>query len=257
MAWYILTYHRQEFENIVIAMANTGKERIETMTFARQCQNIFGQEIILVEALVHHGIRKSSSFRSVSFDNYSQNGEPFEDVIKKYGIPNKAFPHCTRELKTNPLHSYIKSLGWKKYKTAIGIRADEMDRINWKEKAKKNYWYPLADSGKTKKDVEAFWQAQPFTLNLLPHEGNCDFCWKKSLKKLQKIAKENPSLMNWWREMEVKYGNHTPLSRKVANPPYRFGRGNVSVDEIANMPITEDNQMNIEFFDCQETCEPL
>ena len=54
------------------------------------------------------------------------------EYIKKKGLPNYQNMTCTRELKERPITSFARSIGWKHkdYKTAIGIRADEIDRIS-------------------------------------------------------------------------------------------------------------------------------
>lgn len=36
--------------------------------------------------------------------------------------------------------------------------------------------------------------------------SNCDMCWKKSERKLLTMILENPQLIEWWNEMEIKYG---------------------------------------------------
>lgn len=257
MTWYILMNYAGQFGEIAIVMANTGKEREESLLFANRCEGLFGRKVVWVEAVVQHGVKKGTSFKEVNYDTAARHGEPFEEVIKKYGIPNSAFPHCTRELKTRPIHSYIKSLGWKKYKTAIGIRADEMDRINWDSYKKLNYWYPLADDGLTKKDVEKFWRNQEFDLQLKAYEGNCDFCWKKSITKLKRIAKEKPAILEWWREMEAKYSMLKPPNRSgLSIPPYHFGRGNTPVNGVLKKGVS-DSQISLFEFGCQESCEPF
>ena len=58
------------------------------------------------------------------------------DQIEKYGIPNQNAPHCSRELKKQPIKSYARSIGWKNYQTALGIRSDEPKRLNWVAKKK-------------------------------------------------------------------------------------------------------------------------
>jgi len=66
-----------------------------------------------------------------NFTTACRDGEPFEAVIKKYGIPNMDFPHCTRELKIRPIHAFAKVyFGSVDYVSAIGIRADEVDQEN-------------------------------------------------------------------------------------------------------------------------------
>jgi len=38
----------------------------------------------------------------VTFETASRNGEPFEEMIQKYGITNMQSPQCTRNLKGLP-----------------------------------------------------------------------------------------------------------------------------------------------------------
>lgn len=193
---------------IVNIFANTGKEREETLEFVDKCDKKYRLNLVYVEPVINPEMGKGTTHKVVDFYSCSRNGEPYEEMIKKYGIPNKAFPHCTRELKRRPIHSYVKNfLGLKTYDTAIGIRADETHRINLKESAIRRYIYPLSDYGITKKEVEDFWKNQDFTLNLREHEGNCDLCWKKSDKKLVTLIRNNPKSIKWWRDMEKKYSD--------------------------------------------------
>lgn len=262
MTWRLLQpfNDRYDWEKVVV-FANTGKEKEETLEFVNECDKKLGFNVVWVETDVHFGRRKGSTHKVVSFETAARNGQPFEAVIKKYGIPNQSFPHCTRELKTNPIHSYIKNeLGWTTYCTAIGIRADEIDRINPDNVRNKNFWYPLADWGINSKIVNDFWAsgALGFTLNILPHQGNCDFCWKKTQSKLQLIYKENPEVANWWKKMEDKYGQYMPATRKADKfkPPFVFGRQNLSINQIIGTD-PEDIPDDINDFGCKETCEPF
>ena len=38
-------------------------------------------------------------------------------------------------------------------------------------------------------------------------KGNCDLCFKKSLRKRLTIIKENPKIADWWLKMEQTYSN--------------------------------------------------
>lgn len=96
-----------------------------------------------------------------------------------------------------------------KYILALGIRVDEIDRINPKRK-ELGIIYPLAQSEykpMTKKQVNFFWELQPFRLELKGYEGNCLTCYKKSDNKLYQIAKENPEAFEFFDYLENKYGN--------------------------------------------------
>lgn len=197
-------YLKDHYEgDIIFIYANTGKEREETLEFINECDKRFDLNLIWVE----YDYIKKSTFKVVNYQTASRNGEPFEKMIAKYGIPNKAFPHCTRELKQYTIHRYLRWVGLKKWNTAIGIRIDEQHRINWDSAKSKGYVYPLVTDLRVNKEyVRNWWDSQEFDLKLKDYEGNCDMCWKKSDRKLLTMIIENPTLINWWNEMEIKYG---------------------------------------------------
>ncbi len=123
--------HKQDEYEMLFVYANTGQENEETLKFINECENEFGFKINWIECDVKDGKGNGTSFIVTDFKNAKRNGEPFEQVIKKYGIPNPAFLHCTRELKMNPIKAFAKSVwGKEKYYLAIGIRVDEFDRMN-------------------------------------------------------------------------------------------------------------------------------
>lgn len=190
--------------NMAIVFANTGEEHEDTLEFVEKCSMHFDMPVTWVEAKVHHGERKGCTHTIVDYTTASRNGEPFEEVIKKYGIPNVAFPHCTRELKVNPINSFEKEIGFAGALRAIGIRADEIDRVTDNPK----YIYPLVKMDVTKPQVNGFWESMPFRLNIASYQGNCKVCFKKSLRKLMTIAKENPDWFDNMKRWEEKYIEH-------------------------------------------------
>lgn len=262
MSWWLKNEWHGRFDyEIITVFANTGKEKEKSLIFINECDKEFSLNVVWLESKVWQGERKGTSYSRVSFDDASRKGEPFEEVIKKYGIPNQSYPHCTRELKIAPIHSYM-SQRYSNYKTAIGIRADEIDRVNPKYK-ELNYWYPLIDLGVTKKEINNWWDKMPFTLEIEDYEGNCDFCWKKNLPKLIKIANKDRKTTEWWSEMELKYGYHGPRDRSLTKAPFVFGRGSKSTSDIiklAEHDLKKPLQFNL--FDlletsCSETCHPF
>lgn len=259
MTWWCLNNLQDQYDEIVVTFANTGEENPLTLLFIAACDLYFGFNTVWLEAVVNpeHGV--GTTARVVNFETASRNGEPFEAVIAKYGIPNVDFQPCNRELKTTPMRSYIRSLGWKKgtYDTAIGIRADEPNRINPRA-AEERIIYPLVDMVPTEKpDINDWWDEQPFRLQLQEHQGNCKTCWKKSRKKLIRIAAENPEYFDFNRRMEQQYGHAG--SRYENGLPRRFFRGYLLADDIINMakvipiaPVREDADQDA---GCSESCE--
>lgn len=214
--WLNNNYEKYGYENIVFVFANTGLENEETLEFVEQCDKYFKLNIQWIEAEVIHEHRKGTKYYHTDYDNASRNGEPFEQVIKKYGIPNQTNPICTRELKAVTIASFGKQwFNGEKYDTAIGIRVDEIDRINDKAKEKR-FIYPLINKDmipSTKPMINFYWKNMPFRLNLKGYQGNCKTCWKKSFKKLYQIAKENPKAFDFMDRMEQEYGNYFPPQR--------------------------------------------
>jgi hypothetical protein len=192
----------KDYDKLFI-FANTGKEREETLFFVNQVDKAFNLNLVWVEADIPTIKGEGTNYRIVNFESASRNGEPFEALIQKFGLPSKYFRHCTRDLKEIPIHKYTKSIFGKDYLTAIGIRADEQHRLGSDPKK----IYPLAEIGIDEKIVRRFWERQTFDLKLKDYEGNCDLCFLKSNRKKLTLISENPNIVDWWNEMELKYGN--------------------------------------------------
>lgn len=234
MTQYLLANYQDKYEMKVV-FANTGKERRETFDFIRNCEKHFGFETIYLEPLTSPIRGVGTRAKVVLFEDLDLTGKAFEDIIAKYTIPNRKNPYCSERMKKNCINSYLKEIGWKGYYTAIGIRYDEFERKS-DHAIKNRLIYPLCDWIKIQKeDINKFWSKIPFDLQLKTYEGNCDLCWKKSLRKLLTILKDNPEKADWWIQMEYKYENF--ISKGIekntkVKPPLRFNRGNVSVREL-------------------------
>lgn len=244
MTKWCLENWRSYYDEIVVLFANTGQEHEETLKFVERCDQQFGLGVVWVEAVVDPEKGKGNKHRVVDFDTASRNGEPFEDMIAKQGIPCQFSPHCTRDLKLAPMRSYLRSLGWKSksYDTAIGIRNDEVDRMS-PEMDKNRVLYPfISHLPIGKKEVNLFWSRMPFRLRLKGYEGNCKTCWKKSTRKLMTIAREDPDAFEFMQRMERKYPYVGPEFSKE-NPPDRprtFFRGHVTAEHILRAAQTEE-----------------
>lgn len=190
----------KEYEKLVV-FANTGKEREETLAFVDRCDREFGFNTVWIEADIIPQKGTGTRYRVVDFESASRDGQPFEALISKFGLPSKYYRHCTRDLKEVPIHKYAKAILGKGYFTAIGIRADEKHRVG-KDPMK---IYPLADIGVDEKVIRDFWARQSFDLNLKDYEGNCDLCFLKSTRKRLTLITENPSVVDWWNAQEMEH----------------------------------------------------
>lgn len=222
--------------DVVIQFANTGQENEKTLTFVERCAQHFGWPVVMVEAQPR---ARGVGHRVVTFETASRNGEPFEAVIRKFGIPNSKFRHCTRSLKQHPMQSYLRSIGWKagSYDTAIGIRADEFDRCSATAKQQRLI-YPLATRWPmTKPEINAFWMQKPFRLGLKGYEGNCQWCWKKSFRKHMTLLTEKPDIYDFPERMERENSTVGPEFKKERREGYKrqFFRGNRTVADLRDM----------------------
>jgi hypothetical protein len=230
MAQWIKKHLESKYDNVLYVFANTGLENEQTLEFVQKCDDYWKLNVQWVECKVNPESGKGTKYWLTDFDNAKRNGEPFEAMISKYGIPNQSGPICTRELKLRPINSLAKTwFDGQKYETAIGIRMDEFDRMN--EKAKEmRLIYPLISKDMipaTKAMVNFFWKQMPFRLELKGYQGNCVTCWKKSDKKLFQIYKENPKAFDFMDRMERKYPLNFNTGKKEV-----FFRGNRSATDI-------------------------
>ena len=241
--------------DIHVLFANTGEEHEKTLEFIHNCDNYFNFNTVWLEANVQHGKREGSTYKVVDYKTASRNGEPFEEVIKKYGVPNTAYPHCTRELKLNPMTSYMKTIT-KNYITAIGIRADETRRVS-KNATKNKIIYPLVDMNIDKEFILDWWKEQAFDLGIEEREGNCKWCWKKSDKKHMQNIHHNPEWYLFPNTMEEKYsetGGHSDRSIKR----YFFRNHRSTKDMFKLYDLTKENLLPINDMEtggCSESCE--
>lgn len=206
--------------NVLVLFQNTGKEMPQTLDFVQEVSDRWNVPITWLEyAVTEDG---KNSFNVVNHNSASRNGEPFDKLINKYGrLPSARIRFCTGVLKIQTGQKYLKSLGWKHWHNAVGIRADEPKRLVQKADGGATPVYPLGDAGKTKQDVELFWSQQPFDLRLpmvngKTIKGNCDFCFLKSEATLAMMAREHPELAQWWIDAEKRTGNRFERKRDLA-----------------------------------------
>ena len=227
--------------DITVVFANTGCEDEATMEFVERCDNKFNWGVTWVEALVDQRKGKGVRHKVVDFRSASREGEPFREVIKKYGIFNNSNPACTDRLKLLPMKSYLKTIGFEfgnklNHLTAIGFRADEADRCSINAD-KFGFIYPLVRWGLTKRDVAIEAKKWGIKLDLKgDHYGNCKWCWKKSFRKLQTLALEDPSVFDFPKQMEKEFGSSRPeMKNKAEDGKAYFFRNHKSVDDIIEM----------------------
>jgi len=96
-----------------------------------------------------------------------------------------------------------------------------------------NIIYPLiTDIPVDEKFIRDWWDTQTFDLKLKDYEGNCDLCFKKSLRKRLTIIKENPNVANWWLKQEQRFG-----SEKVPRFDLRTNKSIEQIIKLAKQPF--------------------
>lgn len=210
MCWLLENHEDYKHLKKHYVFANTGREMPATIIFAKRWMNEYlGVKLNVIEAKVYHDLAKSTGYNLVDWQNLSMDGKPYEEVVKKYGLPSISFPHCSRELKQNPIKAFIREhLGLKNgdYVQALGMRYDEPRRV----KPNTEFTYPLWDKKVTKSSVLEFFESDSYrknfyNLDIEEFEGNCDFCFKKSHSKLMKMFAKHPQRFLWWDNLQEKY----------------------------------------------------
>lgn len=238
MLYQILQAHGGKLPNdVVVCFANTGKEREETLRFVHECQTRWGGDVHWLEWR-----DTDLGYEEVGFNSASRNGEPFAALIDKKGyVPNRGAAYCSIELKGRVIRDFVRDrLGWKHWKSVIGLRHDEGLRVMKalaRNDSGKEPWtsvMPMSKAKHTKLDVMRHWFGERyrpgmlshyigidpstlprgFDLGLLDEEGNCDNCLKKSLAKRERIIRKDPTVADWWVEQEAKH--HSLFDEKIS-----------------------------------------
>lgn len=256
---YMTIKLKEKYPDLIVLFANTGQENDETLDFVNKCDIEYKLNVVWIESKVYHNERKGSGYNITNYKAADRKGKVFEEMIKKYGIPNKSYIHCTRELKLEPIKNWIREYVKCDYKMAVGIRLDEQDRMS-KKADRDKLFYPLVDWKIIKEEINEFWRGQSFNLNLPDYKGNCKTCFKKSNRKLLMIAKENPEVFDFAIRMEEKHGL---AGHNIDGTKRVFFRDNTSALELLKMNDT--TQMDfLDFIDkidededsgCSESCE--
>jgi hypothetical protein len=101
-----------------------------------------------------------------------------------------------------------------------------------------------------------WWEDQPFNLKLKDHQGNCMWCWKKSLKKLVTIAKETPQAFDFLLRMEAEHGR-TGAGSALGEPrtffrEFRSAKDIIGISKIVTpLPLFDSEESS----GCSESCE--
>jgi 3'-phosphoadenosine 5'-phosphosulfate sulfotransferase (PAPS reductase)/FAD synthetase len=232
---------------------NTGKEREESLLFVHEIETRWDVPIVWLEYVApdwpegplvcfgrgaNNTLRlgfysdeddpgNEASFRVVSYDTASRDGEPFDALIRhrsrlnEHGgtLPNPVAAWCSSELKQRTMRRWMVAQGYDEWTSVVGLRADEKKRVarmNGRKLERGWIELPLARAGVVEDHVTAYWDAQPFTLHLRAYEGNCDLCFKKTKRKILTIMAEGPRRAGWWIGGEEQTGARWRQDR----PPY-------------------------------------
>lgn len=220
MLWRVLQSNGGLPAEAVVLFANTGKEDEATLRFVRDCGQQWGVDIKWLEYQA-----EAPSYRVVTYETASRDGEPFEALVrKKRYLPNPVARFCTEELKVKAIDRYLSAQGLEA-ETMVGVRADEPRRVS-KLRAR-GLLVPLADAGVGQDDVQAFWRSHPFDLKLTFRDGvtpmgNCDLCFLKGPQQILGLVKDRPERAVWWARMEQAVGATFRSDRASYGQMHRF-----------------------------------
>jgi len=285
MLWWLWNKweDRDNWDKVVV-FANTGLESSETLLFVHRCSLNWNIPIVWVEARhlddngqmftkkgwgVKHQVvnffkASKNPFKGIQIQNPKYwksewTWTPYEEMVSVLGIPSTNAPFCSDQLKKKAINSYLRSIKWRGFYKAIGIRTDELDRVNEKYKSLRIY-YPLAfEHPMSKEEILKWWDEQEFNLNVHQDDGNCNNCWKKDLLRLCRNVRRDPDGWKWWKYITEKYGHIKPRKTEL-KPPFNFYRGNLSPNAIENLAKLPDEEINksaktYKLDGCSESCE--
>lgn len=249
-AYHINTHKKYKDFKKVFIFCNTGLEREETFDFLKNIEKFWKIKLILIEGVYSSDKGVGVDYKIVDFDTLDRQGNVFIECIaqvnknKNIGVPNQAIPYCSDYLKVRPSHKFLKDYFHNEdYIKAIGFRAEDMPkRVTLKELEMNHFKIaPLLTDFITpinQKDLNTFFDTQPFKLEIHSRLTNCSLCYKKSDKNLIEVLQNDKSFVPVYKKLEEHYKN-------------MFFRGNRSIDDFIKLAKTK--QTNI-FDDVGEGC---
>lgn len=237
-------------QDLYFVFANTGLEHEKTLEFVNRCDIEWDLNLVWIEAVTHKEYGKGQTYKIVNFKSASRNGEPYKQLASIEGIPCPTRPICTDRLKSAILKKYRSSIS-KNAVSAIGIRVDEIDRMN-PNFEKERICYPLISMRPTRKpEIINWFKNNSFDLEIPEHLGNCVTCWKKSDRKLLTIAKNNPEHFIPFKEIESKYSGILSKSDGVVDGTerkiFRNHRTTNDIIEQSKKPFIEWTEIKYEY----------
>lgn len=219
-----------------------------------ELQEVGREELVVRRVTGRTPAKGRHHFVEVTFETASRKGEPLLHAIRARNfLPNPVARFCTVECKIRTSNRFVRqSLGWEKYTNAVGLRADEPQRVsrlvnrkivtveetlfgpvrhvqrNGGASTGETVVCPLASAGVENEDVLKFWASQPFDLELPADPktgrtlaGNCTLCFLKSAATILSLIREDPESADWWIEAETLMvtGSGTSPFRSD-RPPY-------------------------------------
>ena len=230
-------------DDVHVCFANTGKEREETLRFVHECETRWSVRVHWLEwRPAGRGSKAEDRFEEVGYNSADRSGKWFAELIRrKQFLPNSQMRYCTTKLKVETMKWFMVARGYEKWLNPVGLRADEMGRVfkqyarNESGKERFTAVMPLAKAGARLGDVTAFWDAQPFDLQLKPYEGNCDLCFLKGRGKRAEIIREFPEIADWWIAVEKSAKTKMPGSaRFIATESVEQLRASVLAQDMFN-----------------------
>lgn len=244
----------------ITIFCNTGREMPQTLDFVHEMETRWQVPIVWLEytrvpaASIQAGIfptpRRNLNlakaaergehthwFRIVNYETASRNGEPFDELLDwMTALPNVVSRVCSVQLKMRTAMRYLFSIGVTGYNVSVGIRTDESHRAAQILASCDSYEqprFPLIDGKIDERDVLEFWKSNDFTLELEPHQGNCDFCFLKAKWKRVLMAQENPDKLIWWKQWE------STKSNKGNGGLFRLGEPYALIEALAKEPTAK------------------
>jgi hypothetical protein len=219
MLYHILEANNGLPDNALVCFQNTGREMPQTLDFVNNCSQKWNVKITWLEYDLNE--ENKHIFKIVRYDNASRKGEPFDKLINKHNrLPNPMSRFCTGSLKRDTTSKYLRSLGWKKWHNALGIRSDEKHRCKPGFANGFYPFYPICEANHNIFDVDKFWDKQDFKLDLpvvngKTIKGNCDLCFLKSESQLASMVRDHPELAKWWIDAEERTGRQFERGRNL------------------------------------------